>query len=189
MSDSPDARQKVLEEIRRSHDRLRAELMTAAERVQERVGAAQEQMLDATRDANIQFRREIRNAVSSCEMHVQKLIEDFELTAEDKPKVRRIVDLSELRAIEYQNPIPPLARQLSLPVVSGPVAKVIVEALAEAGSRGMTGAELNEVVKRAGFQKDASEKSKGRLKREGKVRHDEKARMWFAIDQINEQSS
>ncbi|MGY2051814.1 hypothetical protein [Methylobacterium sp. JK268] len=60
------------------------------------------------------------------------------------------------------------------------VAQIIVDALAEAGDAGLSGKEINDIIIKAGFTKDSSEKAKLFLKRNGWARHDSHAMHWYA---------
>lgn len=66
--------------------------------------------------------------------------------------------------------------------VPGVVARVILEALAKAGDKGLSARAVNEVVELAGYTLDASEKNKTRLKKNNLVHHDEKAQHWYLND-------
>jgi hypothetical protein len=74
------------------------------------------------------------------------------------------------------------AEQMPVPQVSGLVAQVIVDALARAGAKGLSGSEVNDAVRDAGFTLDASEKNKTRLKNKNLVYHDRKAQHWYLKD-------
>ena len=55
-------------------------------------------------------------------------------------------------------------------------------ALAKAGAKGLSGSEVNDAVRAAGFTLDASEKNKTRLKNKNLVYHDRKAQHWYLKD-------
>ena len=74
------------------------------------------------------------------------------------------------------------AEREPVPQVSGLVAQVIVDALAKAGAQGLSGSEVNDAVRDAGFTLDASEKNKTRLKNKNLVYHDRKAQHWYLKD-------
>lgn len=78
--------------------------------------------------------------------------------------------------------------QAPAPYVPGAVARVILEALAKAGEKGLSARAVNETVELAGYTLDASEKNKTRLKKNNLVRHDEKAQHWYPISPPNGQS-
>lgn len=75
-------------------------------------------------------------------------------------------------------PGPPVPEEVPRP--RGPVARIIVDALEEAGDAGLSGAALNRVVDGQGYKKDTAEKAKTALKRDRLVRHDRAATHWYA---------
>jgi hypothetical protein len=68
-----------------------------------------------------------------------------------------------------------------IPRLRSRVAQLIVDALAEAGDAGLSGQAINEIVVKYQYGKDASEKAKLFLKRNGLVRHDRQAMHWYSI--------
>ncbi|TGD97920.1 MULTISPECIES: hypothetical protein [Methylobacterium] len=68
-----------------------------------------------------------------------------------------------------------------IPRLRSRVAQLIVNALAEAGDTGLSGQAINEIVVNAQYTKDASEKAKLFLKRNGLARHDKQAMHWYSI--------
>ena len=155
------------------------ELQQARERLRAQARQAEEEMHEAVRSAMLAGAAKLREIAT-------------ELAGID-----HLIDTLERSGLAPAVALPPATKDadrprevpLEPPAVSGPVAKVIVAALAKAGPRGLSGAELNAVVKEAGYQLDASEKSKTRLKRDGKVIHDRQAKMWYALGQFKARST
>lgn len=83
---------------------------------------------------------------------------------------------------QVDEPVSGGVERLPVPQVSGLVAQVIVDALSKAGAKGLSGSEVNDAVRDAGFTLDASEKNKTRLKRQNLVYHDRKAQHWYLTD-------
>jgi hypothetical protein len=89
------------------------------------------------------------------------------------------------------DPDPPLAATVpaARPATAAPrlrslAAQILVEALDRAGPMGMSGGEMNRLVVDGGLSKDASEKAKVKIKRDGRVFHDEGGRRWYALDAV-----
>jgi hypothetical protein len=106
--------------------------------------------------------------------------------AADAPEPTQAADQAETEAptrpAPDDEPVPDEAERMLAPKVSGLVAQVIVDALAKAGAKGMSGSEVNDAVRDAGFTLDASEKNKTRLKNKNLVYHDRKAQHWYLKD-------
>ncbi|MGG3815399.1 hypothetical protein ABEV34_27695, partial [Methylorubrum rhodesianum] len=155
------------------------ELQQARERLREQARQAEAEMHEAVRSAMLAGAAKLREIATEL-AGIDHLIGTLERSG-----LAPAVALPRAAADADR----PGAEPLQLPAVTGPVAKVIVTALAKAGPRGMSGAEVNEVVRKAGYQLDASEKSKTKLKRDGKIIHDRKAKMWYALGQFRAQPS
>lgn len=89
---------------------------------------------------------------------------------------------AEARPAPDDEPVPDEAERMPAPKVSGLVAQVIVDALAKSGAKGLSGTEVNDAVRDAGYTLDASEKNKTRLKNKNLVYHDRKAQHWYLKD-------
>ena len=89
---------------------------------------------------------------------------------------------TEAEAPPDDEPVPDEAERMPAPKVSGLVAQVIVDALAKAGAKGLSGTEVNDAVRDAGYTLDASEKNKTSLKNKNLVYHDRKAQHWYLKD-------
>lgn len=74
-------------------------------------------------------------------------------------------------------------RVFKAPRVRGRAGQAILDALAKAGTAGLSGAEVNAAVRDVGLSKDSSEKSKTALKKLGLIRHDLIAQHWYALDE------
>ena len=96
---------------------------------------------------------------------------------------------AEARPAPDDVPVPDEAERMPAPKVSGLVAQVIVDALAKAGAKGLSGTEVNDAVRDAGFTLDASEKNKTRLKNKNLVYHDRKAQHWYLKDPTKSSAS
>jgi len=102
------------------------------------------------------------------------------------PEPMPAADQAEMEApaqpLPADEPVSGGAERVPVPQVSGLVAQVIVDALAKAGAKGLSGSEVNGAVRDAGFTLDASEKNKTRLKNKNLVYHDRKAQHWYLKD-------
>ncbi|MDX7952925.1 hypothetical protein P7D22_17305 [Lichenihabitans sp. Uapishka_5] len=69
------------------------------------------------------------------------------------------------------------------PYMPGRAAKLILDALEQAGAQGLSGGEVNEAVRNGGLSLDAAEKTKSRLKKAGLAEHDNRIKRWWAKGQ------
>ena len=109
---------------------------------------------------------------------LDQMIATLQQGAAYDPEPAQAADQAETEA--EARPAP--AERMPAPKVSGLVAQVIVDALAKAGAKGLSGTEVNDAVRDAGYTLDASEKNKTRLKNKNLVYHDRKAQHWYLKD-------